>query len=165
MNEVLSFLKKLVPRRPDGAVDVYVFLLIFIAVPQVFSLVTYMYFSFFDTVPPVSILSDPMLINKAEYHRGDLIIGELDFCVTETLPAQINLTYQDGLELPATPFVWDGRVPGCYEDAEFTHIVPESLPPGKYRLQITASYVLNPLTTKRVTWHSEYFTVLPDTPP
>jgi len=162
---IKDVLKKLVPRRPDGAVDLYVYLLVAIAIPQIVALLAFVYFSFIDTNPPITITSDPMTINRSEYHRGDLILGKLDFCVTETLPALINLTYQDGWELPATPFVWDGRLPGCYEDAEFTHIVPDSLPPGKYRLQVTASYALNPLTTRRVTWHSEYFEVLEDASP
>ena len=74
------------------------------------------------------------------------------------LPATAIARYTDGIMFTALPMTFQ-KHPGSYKGISCSWKVPEVLPPGKYYLDLSFSYEVNPLRTIVVQARTQEFVV------
>lgn len=121
--------------------------------------------SFYWRLAPVSVVRftdgpNLNLVNGLVYRRGDVLAyrtrGEL---YVSGIPAEQTRLLMDGVVtiLPPVSFV-SGQI-GPFDTINSSVVVPMSVRPGFYRLQITNVYTINPLRTETIVRTSPVFEV------
>lgn len=94
---------------------------------------------------------------KVEYIQGDHTYYIVDYCKYTDIFPTLEKKFIDGIEFTAesTRAI---LAKGCSKELIPLEI-PESLPPGTYRLQVTLGYKMNPLRIVEKVAYSNWFTV------
>lgn len=94
---------------------------------------------------------------KVEYIQGDSTYYVVDYCKYTDIFPTLEKKFIDGIEFTAesTRAILSK---GCSKEL-ITLKIPESLPPGTYRLQVTLGYKVNPLRVVQKIAYSNWFTV------
>lgn len=96
---------------------------------------------------PLTYGSNTLTVDSPEYNQGEPIFANWKFCKGVNMVSKINSNIIDGV-------VWylpeiDGvREKGCYDKMDVIAKVPESIPNGKYHVEMKVEYKLNPIKTK-----------------
>jgi hypothetical protein len=98
--------------------------------------------------------------NKTVYRQNENGSYTVKFCKYTDMKPTVTKKFEDGIEYTAddTRAVLDK---GCHTQSVSLHI-PETLPPGRYRLAIYLDYQVNPLRDIAMEHYSNWFTVTRD---
>lgn len=119
------------------------------------------YLSFIDTAPPITVSNEPLPVSVEEITSGDLLEAEVDVCRTNTKPVDISLTWyriNDNGYFAGESFENLVGPIGCHT-SRVGYIVPKSLVPGVYTLQMNITYSNNALHTETIEVETEQFIV------
>lgn len=101
----------------------------------------------------------PIPLADSIVHPGDRLQYQLDYCKYTDAPSNVHRTMIDGQVITLTDTV--GQLPtGCHIVTVKTAIVPATINPGKYYLDVTVSYRVSILRTIYIHYHTTYFTVV-----
>lgn len=103
--------------------------------------------------------ANPIKITTPIVHPGDPLGYQLDYCKYTDSPNTVHRTLIDGqvITLTDTP----GRLPtGCHIVTVQTAIVPETINPGSYYLDVVVEYKINILRSEYIHYHTTYFEVV-----
>lgn len=113
-------------------------------------------------VAPYTVLTfgkeNNILLTKTIKSGGYLQV-QRDFCKKAPLTANISRQFIDTLKYDA-PAITSNELVGCRKDILYIYI-PKALPAGKYYIQDTYIYKVNPVRTVEYTLKTEVFTILP----
>lgn len=99
----------------------------------------------------------PVLTQKVE--PGDPLEYELDYCKYTNRPSRVHRSFMDGQIILLQDS--DGKLPtGCHKTLVKTAIVPETINPGEYYLDVSVDYAINPLRTITTHYRTSMFTVV-----
>lgn len=102
--------------------------------------------------------TNPIQVDTPIVHPGEPLSYKLYYCKYTDLTATVRRTLLDGqvITLVSTP----GQLPtGCHTVTVKTAVVPETVNPGDYYLEVTVEYKINPLRTEYIKYHTNYFKV------
>lgn len=124
-------------------------------------------YSLFWPVPTLVINNfsqeKPIPVKDSIVHPGDRLEYTLDYCKYTDAPSNVHRTMIDGQIITLTDTV--GQLPtGCHVVTVKTAIVPTTINPGKYYLDVTVSYRVSILRTVYIHYHTTYFTVIKGAP-
>jgi hypothetical protein len=100
----------------------------------------------------------PLPVVNSVVHPGEAIKYELNYCKYTDKPSVVRRTMIDGqvITLVDSP----GRLPtGCHKATVKTAIVPETINPGNYYLDVSVDYKVNPIRTQTIHYRTQYFQV------
>jgi len=125
------------------------------------------YWYFLDGVinPIYTYASDPMNVqtDKKEYHRGETIHLNYEFCKLRRIPAKVTWTLVDGQVVLFSPVVKDIAL-GCYgKDKPYwtgAVVIPENVPTGVWHLEGMVEYQVNPVKTISSDRKTNEFTII-----
>ncbi len=101
----------------------------------------------------------PIQITNTVVNPGDRLEYQLDYCKYTDAPSTVHRTMIDGQIITLTDT--QGQLPaGCHVVTVKTAIVPTTINPGKYYLDVTVSYRVSLLRTVYIHYHTTYFTVV-----
>lgn len=103
---------------------------------------------------PFTVLNDNKTVKA-----GDILIYEVDYCKYKNVSAMIDKQFINDVILE-TPDLEGNLTVGCFQKTSMTTLVPIIAPPGKYHLNIIATYRVNSLRTEVITHETEEFTVI-----
>jgi hypothetical protein len=93
------------------------------------------------------------------FQRGDPISYKLDYCKYTTIPAVVTRTLIDGQIITLSNS--NGYLPtGCHTTIVETSIIPDSIAPGTYYLDMVLRYSINPFRTEVVHYRTNEFEVV-----
>lgn len=125
-------------------------------------IIGYIAFCLFWPVKTLEIVgyndSNPVVIQNDVIHKGDILIYDLNYCKYTNKSSIVHRSLIDGqiINLADTP----GRLPtGCHTTTIQTAIIPETINPGTYYLDVTVEYDVNPFRTEYLHYKTTYFTV------
>lgn len=106
-------------------------------------------------------LGNPIHVMTSVVSPGQPLEYELDYCKYSDIPSMVSRTLVDGQVITLVPT--DGALPiGCHEVLVKTAVVPETVNPGRYYLNVLVSYQINPFRTERIRYYTDYFQVVND---
>lgn len=97
-------------------------------------------------------------LDRTEVNRGEHIHISADYCKNVNLPADLYISFIDGLVYNPQPQVLDLES-GCHHTVLSIYI-PKALPTGKYQLKGVFRYQVNPIRTIDVNHLSGEFNIL-----
>jgi hypothetical protein len=93
------------------------------------------------------------------FKLGQPIAYKLDYCKYTTVPAVVTRTMIDGQIITLSNT--NGYLPsGCHTTVVETSIIPDSMAPGNYYLDIVSRYPINPFRTEVVHYRTNEFEVV-----
>lgn len=99
----------------------------------------------------------PVLTSMIE--PGEPLQYELDYCKYTNRPAVVHRSFMDGQIILLQDS--SGKLPtGCHKTLVKTAIVPETINPGEYYLDVSVDYTINPLRTITTHYRTTEFTVV-----
>lgn len=126
-------------------------------------IVLYIAFALFWPVKTLEIKNftenSPIQIKNTIVHPGESLSYQLNYCKYTDLPSTVHRTLIDGQVISLTDTA--GQLPtGCHNVTVKTAVVPETINPGKYYLDVSVLYRINPFRTEIIKYHTGYFTVV-----
>ena len=107
---------------------------------------------------PVAEVKSPAKIITPVVATGDRLIYEIDYCVYKQVPVTLIRRFSNGIVLTMDPL--EAKPPvGCGVDQVGSTIIPDHMPPGMYKLKLTALHQVNPIRTDEVLWETEVFEI------
>lgn len=93
------------------------------------------------------------------FKRGQPVSYKLDYCKYTTVKAQVTRTLIDGQIITLSNT--NGYLPtGCHTTIVETSIIPDSIAPGQYYLDMVLRYPINPFRTEVVHYQTNLFQVV-----
>jgi hypothetical protein len=115
----------------------------------------------FWPVKTIEVIGNDKILNPNKQVRiGDALIYQITYCKYTKAEAHIHRTLAGQITYPL-PDSTNNIQPGCRTAISRNTIIPEGISPGRYRLELTATYHVNPLRAIDVSHHSESFDILP----
>lgn len=100
----------------------------------------------------------PIEVDTPVVHPGEPLAYKLNYCKYTDAPSNVHRTMVDGQVIMLTDTV--GQLPlGCHIVTVKTAIVPTTINPGKYYLDVVVSYKINLFRTEYIHYRTNYFTV------
>jgi hypothetical protein len=96
---------------------------------------------------PITYQENNLQPTEKEYNNGDTIFVYWDFCKYTKEVATINVNLVDGI-VYYLPTMYGLRPPGCYDKTDIITEIPESIPPGEYKMEFNVKYRVNPIKEK-----------------
>lgn len=130
-----------------------------------FSLLLYFCYAVFWPVHPLVIHNfisgtNEVQTDNTTYKLGQTIGYKLDYCKNTDAPVVVHRELVDGqtIELTSTTGY---LLSGCHTTTVRTSMIPDTINPGTYYLDIKASYTINALRLPIVIhYHTNYFNVV-----
>lgn len=97
-------------------------------------------------------------LDRVEVNRGEHIHISADYCKNTELPADLFISFIDGLVYNPQPQVIDLKI-GCHYTVLSIYI-PKALPTGKYMIKGVFRYKVNPIRTIDVNHLSGEFSII-----
>ena len=98
-------------------------------------------------------------IENAVVHPGDSLQYVLDYCKYADIPSVVHRSLIDGQVITLTDT--QGQLPlGCHTLIANTAIIPETVNPGRYYLDVSVIYQVNPLRSQVTHYRTVYFDVV-----
>lgn len=131
------------------SMSIIVFSMIFLA---------YLYYLAFFPFKTIEIKNLPFKVDQLVVEPGETITYEVDYCKYTDRPAEVIHSFVDGFtySLP----VGQSNLPKGCGVTRLGIVVPETINPGRYRINTTLTYKLNPLRNDTVSLGSQYFEVV-----
>ncbi len=85
-------------------------------------------------------------VDKALYHHGDRVTYTFDYCKTRDLIGMVSRALVNEVRISYSE-TYSNLAVGCNNVKVSTLFIPEYAPPGKYHLELTGEYKLNPIRT------------------
>lgn len=102
---------------------------------------------------------NPVPVITTEIEPGQALEYILDYCKYSTQPSVVHRNFIDGQIISLQD--GEGKLPlGCHKTIVKTAIVPTTINPGKYYLDVRIDYEINKLRTIETHYHTTYFTVV-----
>lgn len=103
--------------------------------------------------------ADTVHTSSLIYHMGDAVGYTLNYCKNTSVPATVTRILVDGQQILLSG---DGGslAQGCHEALVQTAIIPTTINPGKYHLDITVHYQMNPIQNVAVHYVTNSFSVI-----
>lgn len=109
-------------------------------------------------------LDKPVHIETPVVHPGDVLRYNLSYCKYIDATPHVYRTLVDGQKIPLTND--SGNLPiGCYSTPVTTTVIPETVNPGRYYLDVVIEYKVNPIRSIRTHYFTEYFQVVDENIP
>lgn len=109
-------------------------------------------------------IDKPIHVETPVVHPGDVLKYTLDYCKSIDATPHVYRTMVDGQKIPLTNN--SGNLPlGCNTTTLTNTIVPDTVNPGKYYLDVVIEYRVNPIRTIRTHYFTEYFQVVDEDMP
>jgi hypothetical protein len=105
--------------------------------------------------------ASPDLVETATttFKLGEPIAYTLNYCKYTTVPAIVTRTLIDGQIITLSNK--NGYLPtGCHTTLVETSVIPDTIAPGEYYLDIVSRYPINPFRTEVVHYRTNLFTVV-----
>ncbi len=110
-------------------------------------------------VPSVPITFEkPFKVEQKEVKSGGYLFYEVKYCKYTKIIPEISKTFVDGILYTIAPAPAVENPLGCHTN-RVQQYIPKAIPVGKYYIDITYHYQLNPLRHHDVTVQTEEFTV------
>lgn len=104
--------------------------------------------------------TNPIPILNEVVRPGESLQYELDYCKYTSVTGVIHRSFIDGQIITLQDSF--GKLPtGCHKTILKTAVVPETINPGRYYLDVTADYPVNILRTVSIHYRTAYFVVVP----
>jgi len=103
-------------------------------------------------------VTQPYKMAKTELRQGEVTSYSFSYCKYTSITPTVEKFFVDGLVFKADYASAQTRV-GC-RDAKVLLKIPDTLPPGTYKLRITTTYQMNPIRKISADRYTEYFKVL-----
>ncbi len=119
------------------------------------------YFLFWPTQTLTIIGYDethPIPIENPLVRPGEALVYKLNYCKYTATPSVVHRTFIDGqvIILTDTP----GALPvGCHVVTVKTAVVPATINPGRYYLDVQVVYKINPFRNEYIHYRTAYFNV------
>ena len=134
-------------------------LLVFLVAVSI-SIVLAVYLYAFDQNPASEVFNSPVPVDKDVYHIGDSIYATIEYCRYTQVPHIRHLAFEDTLVFYLPPESVVGLPLGCGKLKVLIAVVPNSLPPGTYRIVGRTEYRVNFLATRYTDAYTETFQVI-----
>lgn len=123
-------------------------------------IVIYIAWSLFWPVRTLEIKTQqPIQILSPIVHKGDTLSYYLDYCKYTNMPSIVHRTFVDGQIITLTDTA--GAFPtGCHTAKVSTAVVPSTINPGIYHLDVVVEYDINPFRKEYIHYETTYFTVV-----
>jgi hypothetical protein len=108
---------------------------------------------------PIVFQDKEFPIGNTIVKRGEMLFYTANYCKKNNLPAKVTRSYMNSI-IYVTPTTITNRPSGCNSLIIGT-IVPSELPPGKYFLEMSYQYQVNPIRKVTVIQNTEEFEVIP----
>lgn len=103
--------------------------------------------------------SHPVVVTETVIARGQPVKYVLNFCKYTNIPATVHRTLIDGQIITLAPTV--GLLPtGCHSANVQTAVIPTTINPGEYYLDVVVSYQINPFRVEYIHYKTTNFTVI-----
>lgn len=106
---------------------------------------------------PVVLHTNPFKIEKKEYKAGEYLTYTISYTKKMAVAPKIKFFLVDGVIFPLSE-KGVSRPVGTRTNTQLLKL-PDSMPSGKYLLQIDLEYQVNPLRTIYYSWQSEQFEI------
>lgn len=126
-----------------------------------FVLLAWVNYSLFWPIKTLTVAGSdkPIPVLTTSVFPGQPLSYELDYCKYTNLAATVHRTFIDGQIITLQDTV--GQLPmGCHKTMVKTAVVPETINPGRYYLDVNVEYRINILRTEYTHYRTEYFVVL-----
>jgi hypothetical protein len=122
---------------------------------------TYIGYLAFWPIKTIEVIGHDQILNPNKQVRiGAALVYKVKYCKYLDVEAHVHRTLAGTINYPLPDST--NHIPtGCRTAVSRNTIIPVGVAPGKYRLQLTASYHVNPVRTIEVSHFSEEFEVLP----
>lgn len=104
--------------------------------------------------------SQNVKLDKTVYHKGDRITYEMKYCKYKPYTATVLRTLVNSIRITYTELHSNLEM-GCRTLRSSDLEIPEFAETGRYHIETTIEYVINPLRTERITWKSQEFEIVP----
>lgn len=101
-----------------------------------------------------------VLTEKDTYKLGETVGYQLDFCKFTDAPVHVARNLVDGQLIQLSTDKSQGLPLGCHSTLVTTSVVPMTVNPGRYYLDISVTYDVNLLRSITVHYHTNYFSVV-----
>lgn len=92
-------------------------------------------------------------------HPGDRLQYRLDYCKYSNDSVVVHRTLVDGQVIALVDT--NSQIPlGCHDINVATAVIPDTVAPGHYYLDVTVVYRINPIRTESKNYHTDYFDVV-----
>lgn len=123
----------------------------------------YIAFSLFWPVKTLTITNyednNPIKVATTTVERGQKLEYGLSYCKYTNLVSTVRRTLIDGQTITLTPT--QGAFPlGCRTQLVTTTVIPDTINPGRYYLDVIVEYQINPFRTEYIHYKTEYFDVI-----
>lgn len=110
----------------------------------------------------VMVIENPMNVklDKTVYQKGERITYELHYCKYQPYTATVLRTLVNSIRISYTEMRSDLAV-GCGTIHSSDLQIPEFAEVGRYHIETTMEYKINPLRTEKITWRSQEFDIVP----
>lgn len=110
----------------------------------------------------IMVIENPqnVKLNKTVYHKGERITYELNYCKYKPYTATVYRTLVNSIRISYTE-MHSNIAMGCRTLRSSDLRIPEFAETGRYHIETTVEYVVNPLRTERITWRSQEFEIVP----
>lgn len=110
---------------------------------------------------PDFALDKPLHVETPVVHPGDVVTFDFKYCKYIDVVPSVRRQLVDGQIIPltATANTGSGLPMGCHTTTR-SITIPETVNPGRYYLNTTLYYQVNPLRTEDVHYYTEYFQVV-----
>jgi hypothetical protein len=100
----------------------------------------------------------PILNENKEATQGGILKYQVNYCKYTTIVPLVLKRYVDGI-MYDTPYSRGVVTIGCHSQV-VDNLVPETLPPGKYHMDIVVDYKMNPIRNLIYNNKTEEFTIV-----
>lgn len=123
------------------------------------SLILFVSYLLWYPVKTLVVKNAPMpIIGSRVLHNGDYIYYRYDYCKYYDYPLSIQRDFVDGIIFKTEPGLAQLE-PGCHiKDVKV--IIPDTLPPGDYKIRNITQVVVNQLRTVTTVYETGEFTVI-----
>lgn len=120
----------------------------------------FIYWLFIDDIDITVNNADAVQLDKTAYNVGDRITYTIDYCKREKAVATVTRYLVNDYKITFTEIKSDMPL-GCDKFIRNDLVIPEFLVPdgGKYHLEATVTYYVNPIKNKVIHWKTVDFII------
>jgi hypothetical protein len=108
--------------------------------------------------PTINYLSEEFPVSDSVVQQGDDITYNVRYCKTTDQMPTIKKQFVDGIIFNAEEF--EAFIEKGCGDIDIPLHIPDTLPPGNYKLRVTITYKVNPIRNIEKTHETNWFQVL-----
>jgi hypothetical protein len=107
----------------------------------------------------IVVVKSVITVDKKVYYPGDRITYTFSYCKTRKLPGTVVRSLDNSIRITFTSIESDLQV-GCHTINVSDLVIPDYVDAGKYHIEGTGEYHINPIRSYFNFWKSEEFEII-----